>query len=102
MPIWVIESMGAGHDGPKRCAEQRFETLRPLLKWPAECDVIDERDAVCSRSRDGVGALRVAPAEREILAGRFIERNHQVVRRYAGRRGDTGVDVFQECKPRLL
>ena len=52
--------------------------------------------------RDGIGALRLALAEGEILAGRFVERDHQVIRRYAGRRGDTGVDVFQQRKPRLL
>ena len=55
-----------------------------------------------SRSRDCVGALRLTPAKGEILAGSFVERDHQVVRRYAGRRGDTGVDVFQQCKPRLF
>jgi hypothetical protein len=51
-------------------------------------------------TRNGVGALRLAPAKGEILAGGLVERDHQVVRRHAGRRGNAGVDVFQECQPR--
>jgi hypothetical protein len=39
------------------------------------CDVIDERDAVCSRSGDGVGALRLTPAKGEILTRSFVERD---------------------------
>src|SRR2546425_13277156 len=53
-------------------------------------------------ARNGVGALRLALAKGEILAGSLVERDHQIVRRHAGRRGDAGVDVFQECEPRLL
>src|SRR6202030_832844 len=52
--------------------------------------------------RNSVGALRLAPAKGEILAGSLVERDHQVVRRHAGRRSDQGVDVFQEGQPRLL
>src|SRR6476469_8675393 len=32
---------------------------------------------------NGAGALRLAPAKGEILAGSFVERDHQVVRRHA-------------------
>ena len=52
--------------------------------------------------QDGVGTLRLALAEGEILAGSFVERDHQIVRRHAGRRSDAGVDVFQEWEPRLF
>ena len=48
-------------------------------------------------ARNGVGALRLALAKREILSGSFVERDHQVVRRHASRRGDAGVDVFQDA-----
>jgi hypothetical protein len=51
---------------------------------------------------NGVGALRPAPAKREILAPSFVERDYHVVGRHLGRCGDAGVDVFQECQPRLL
>src|SRR5712671_6127752 len=60
------------------------------------------RGVRCWFARNGVGALCLTPAEGEILAGGFVERDHQIVRRHAGRRGDAGVDVFQECKPHLL
>ena len=53
-------------------------------------------------ARNGVGALRLAPAKGEILAGSFVERDHQVMRRHVGRRSDTGIDVFQEREPRLF
>ena len=53
-------------------------------------------------ARNGVGALRLAPAKGEILARSFVERDHQVVGRHLGGRCDTGVDVFQECEPRFL
>ena len=55
-----------------------------------------------SFARNGVGALRLAPAKGEILARSFVERDHQVVGLHLGGRCDTGVDVFQECEPRLL
>src|SRR5215831_18513183 len=58
--------------------------------------------SLCSYVRDGVGALRLALTKRDILAGNFVERNHQVVRRYSNRRGNATVDVFQERKPRLF
>jgi hypothetical protein len=64
--------------------------------------LVGVRCDVSSRSRDCVGALRLTPAKGEILAGSFVQRDHQVVRRHAGRRGDAGIDVSQECKPRLL
>src|SRR6476659_7245103 len=53
-------------------------------------------------ARDGVGALCLAATKGEILAGSFVERDHQIVQRHTGRRGDAGIDVFQECEPRLL
>src|SRR5712675_2788270 len=56
----------------------------------------------CWFARNGVGALCLTPAEGKILAGGFVERDHQIVRRHVGRRGDAGVDVFQEREPRLL
>ena len=56
----------------------------------------------CSGARDRVGALRLALAKGEILAGSFVERDHQVIRRHASRGGDATVDVFQECETRLL
>src|SRR6266849_5894185 len=67
------------------------------------CNSREAHSCLFSRSRaDGVGALRLALTKGEILAGSFVERDHQVVRRYACRRGNAGVDVFQECEPRLL
>src|SRR6267142_1703296 len=67
------------------------------------CNSREAHSCLFSRSRaDGVGALRLALTKGEILAGSFVERDHQVVRRYACRRGDAAVDVFQECEPRLL
>src|SRR5580704_16166649 len=53
-------------------------------------------------ARYGVGALRFTSTKGEIFAGSFVERDHQIVRRHAGRRGDAGADVFQECEPRFL
>src|SRR5580700_1134568 len=53
-------------------------------------------------ARNGVGALGLALAKREILARSFVERDHQVVWRHVGCRGNAGIDILQECEPRLL
>jgi hypothetical protein len=45
-------------------------------------------------ARNGIGALRLASAKGEIFAGSFAKRDHQVVRRYAGRRSDAAIDVL--------
>src|SRR5262249_60638175 len=55
-----------------------------------------------SRACDGSGALRLALAKGDVLAGNLVKRDHHVVRRYVRGRGDARVDVFQKCKPRLL
>src|ERR1700680_3798498 len=55
----------------------------------------------CSR---GTALARCAsPWPKEKFSpGASVERDHQVVGRHAGRGGNAGVDVFQECEPRLL
>src|SRR4030088_1209701 len=76
------------------------ETSRGVRRRVADTE--RSRGLRCWFARNGVGALCLTPAEGEILPGGFVERDHQIVRRHAGRRGDAGVDVFQECEPRLL
>src|SRR3954471_20341005 len=58
----------------------------------------------CGRRRliRDVGALSQTPAEKNILAGNFVERDHQIVGRNAGRRDDAVVECLQQALPLLL
>src|SRR5262245_27553939 len=59
-------------------------------------------DARASSAGDRVGALRLALAERDILAGNFVQRDEHVVRCHVSGGRDARVDFFQKCKPCLL
>src|SRR5262249_32052081 len=41
-------------------------------------------------------------AKGDVLAGNFVERDHQVVGRDLRSRCHASIDVFQQCEPRLL
>src|SRR5215510_10781492 len=63
---------------------------------------VDEWAGVFSGARDGIGALRLALAEGDVLAGNFIKSDHEIVRRDAGGRRNAGVDVLEQGQPLLL
>jgi hypothetical protein len=68
----------------------------------AEADAIKQHLVSFLRTRGGVGALDLALAKGDVLAGKLVDRDHDVVRRHASGCGNARVDVFQQCKPRLL
>ena len=59
-------------------------------------------DARASSVDDRVGALRLALAERDVLAGNLVQCDEHVVRCNVSGDCDARVDVFQKCKPCLL
>jgi hypothetical protein len=56
-------------------------------------------DARASSAGDRVGALRLALAERDVLAGNLVQCDEHVVRCHVSGGCDARVDVFQKCKP---
>ena len=66
-----------------------------MPKWPTV-------EWLFSCVRDRLGALRLALAKGDVLAGNFVERDHDVIGRYASGRSDARVDIFQKGKARLL
>jgi hypothetical protein len=49
-----------------------------------------------------VGTLRQTSAERDVLAGRLVERNQEIIRRDSGGRDDAVVQGLQQRQSLLL